>query len=258
MTTQTAVDPPLQAVRASAGRLRSLVTPLSPTQLEGRAYPTEWTIADVVSHLGSGAVIMQRRIDDNVADQQMPDDFAQSVWDTWNAKSPSAKAHDGLAADQALIERIDTMSDDERSRFRMTLGPMEFDLAGFIGLRLNEHALHTWDIAVVADPAATLPLDAAELIVDNLELIARFTAKPTGSERTIIVHTSAPNRQFTIVLTPDAVRFATDDDGRRPDLELPAEAFSRLVYGRLDDAHTPAFTGDGAALDELRQVFPGP
>src|ERR1700694_5232155 len=128
MTNQTAVDPPLQGVRASAGRLRSLVTPLSPTQLEGRAYPTEWTIADVVSHLGSGAVIMLRRIDDSVADQQMPDDFAQSVWDTWNAKSPSAKPHDGLAADQALIERIDTMSDDERSRFRMTLGPMEFDL----------------------------------------------------------------------------------------------------------------------------------
>ena len=37
---------------------------------------------------------------------------------------------------------------------------------------------------------------------------------------------------------------------------LPAEAFSRLVYGRLDPDHTPAFTGDAALLDTLRRVFP--
>ncbi len=43
-----------------------------------------------------------------------------------------------------------------------------------------------------------------------------------------------------------------------PDLVLPAEALCRLVYGRLDPDHTPAFTGDGKALDALRQVFPGP
>lgn len=41
------------------------------------------------------------------------------------------------------------------------------------------------------------------------------------------------------------------------DLRLPAEAFARLVYGRLDPDHTPP--GDhGSALDTLRRVFPGP
>jgi hypothetical protein len=39
---------------------------------------------------------------------------------------------------------------------------------------------------------------------------------------------------------------------------MPAEAFVRLVYGRLDPAHTPAsITGDPADLDHLRQVFTG-
>ena len=41
-----------------------------------------------------------------------------------------------------------------------------------------------------------------------------------------------------------------------PDLELPAEALVRLVYGRLDPDHTPAVRG-GADLDVLRGVFPG-
>ena len=258
MTITASLDTVLQALRRSGERLQGLVTSLSPNQLEGQAYPTEWTIAEVASHLGSAAVISRRRIDDMLAGLSMPDDFPQSVWDEWNAKSPTAKVNDGLAAGRALIERIEAMSDDERARFRMAFGPVEFDLTGFVGLRLNEHAMHTWDIEVVGDPATVLPPDAAELIVDNLDLIGRFTAKPTGSDRTIAVRTSAPTRSFAIVLTPDTATFGTGTADQAPDLELSAEAFSRLVYGRLDAQHTPAFGGEAAALDELRRVFPGP
>ena len=42
-----------------------------------------------------------------------------------------------------------------------------------------------------------------------------------------------------------------------PDVTLPAEAFARLVYGRLDAEHTPAGK-HGSALDTLRRLFPGP
>ena len=38
---------------------------------------------------------------------------------------------------------------------------------------------------------------------------------------------------------------------------MPAEAFIRLVYGRLDDAHTGDVEVDGCDLDDLRAVFPG-
>jgi hypothetical protein len=38
---------------------------------------------------------------------------------------------------------------------------------------------------------------------------------------------------------------------------LPAEAYCRLVYGRLDPEHTPALTGDDALLDTVRSVLPG-
>jgi hypothetical protein len=42
-----------------------------------------------------------------------------------------------------------------------------------------------------------------------------------------------------------------------PDLELPSEAFIRLVYGRLDPAHTPEVSGRPTVLEELRRAFPG-
>jgi hypothetical protein len=41
-----------------------------------------------------------------------------------------------------------------------------------------------------------------------------------------------------------------------PDLELSADAFIRLVYGRFDPAHASTVRGD-ASLDELRRAFPG-
>lgn len=40
-------------------------------------------------------------------------------------------------------------------------------------------------------------------------------------------------------------------------VELPAEALVRLVYGRLDPDHTPAFHGHRSVLDQLRHAFPG-
>ncbi len=40
-------------------------------------------------------------------------------------------------------------------------------------------------------------------------------------------------------------------------IELPAEALARLLYGRLDLAHTPAGAAEGTDLDRLRAVFPG-
>ena len=62
------------------------------------------------------------------------------------------------------------------------MGPMSFDFDGFVGLRLNEHAFHTWDIDVVLDQKATIPVPVAHFVVDNLELVGRYTAKPTAGD----------------------------------------------------------------------------
>jgi hypothetical protein len=123
-------------------------------------------------------------------------------------------------------------------------------------LRLNEHTLHTWDVEVALDPQATLTDDATGHIVDRLEMIARFTGKPNGTVHDVTVHTSNPPRDFTIALGADSVSLRPGASSGSPDLELPAEAFIRLVYGRLDPDHAPA-VADPALLDELRRVFPG-
>jgi uncharacterized protein (TIGR03083 family) len=250
-------DAQVAALRSSVARLREVVSRLDDADLGRRAHPTEWTIADVLSHLGSGAVITQRRLEDVLAGLPTPDDFAPGVWDEWNAKTPVAQRDDALGADAALLARLEAVTPEEAGRLVFVMGPMALDFAGFVGMRLNEHVLHVWDIAVVGDPAAMLPQQAVELVVDNLELIARFTGTPTGDTTTITVVTTEPPRVFAVALEPDAVTFAPGSEAGSVDVELPAEAFVRLVYGRLDPEHTPP--GEhGADLDVLRRVFPGP
>jgi hypothetical protein len=200
---------------------------------------------------------MQRRLEDALAAQDTPDDFAPGVWSSWNAKGPVEQRDDALAADAALLARIEAVPPDERNAFTSAMGPMTLGFAQFVGMRLNEHAFHTWDIEVVADPAATIPVPVAALVVDNLDLVARFTGKPTGDTTTITVATTDPERGFTVELTPDGVALTPCAAATSPVVELPAEAFARLVYGRLDAAHTPAGQ-HGPALDVLRQLFPGP
>jgi uncharacterized protein (TIGR03083 family) len=252
-------DQHVEALRASVSRLRELVIGMSEAELTRPAYPTEWSIADVLSHLGSGAVITTRRLDDTVTGVDTPDDFAPGVWDAWNAKTPAAQRDDALAADTELLSRIDAVTAEQRQAFASAMGPMTLDFQQFAGMRLNEHSLHTWDIEVTGSPDATIAQSAAELVVDNLELIARFTAAPTGDTRTITAATTDPTRRFDVELTPEAVSFhpALIPSPIATDIEIPAEAFARLVYGRLDPDHTPA-GNHGDALDTLRRVFPGP
>jgi len=252
----------VKALRSSVSRLHDIVVKLDDDALVAPSYDTEWTNADVLSHIGSGAVIMARRLQDTAAGQETPEDFNQGVWDEWNAKSPRDQADTLLVTDARLLEIAEGMTEDERGRVKVSMGPMALDFDSFLGLRLNEHAMHTWDVEVMGDASLGLPDVVAAQMIDRLEMIARWTAKPTGSERVVTVRTSGPERLFTISLSADRVDFAPGavdgGAGAAADLELPAEAFVRLVYGRLDPDHTPAVKGSEDVLAELRQVYPGP
>jgi uncharacterized protein (TIGR03083 family) len=250
--------PQLEALRTSVDHLRAIVGPLDDAVLGSQAYPSKWTVAQVLSHIGSGAVILQRRLDDGLNRESIPDEFSPAVWDEWNAKPPRAQADDALAADAALLDRLDALTPDERERFSFSMGPLTFDLPGFIGLRLNEHAFHTWDIEVALDDSATIPADIAAHVVDNLQLIARFTGKHDGEPTSITVRTTDPERTFTLGLTSGGVTLEPGSSSTGDAvLEIPAEAFARLLYGRLDPDHTPTAIADDPTVDRLRRTFPG-
>jgi len=254
---ETSPDPWIGALRHSHDRLQALVEPLDLASLEQRSYASEWSIAQVLSHLGSGADIFALFLEAGLAGQDPPgSDAFVPVWNAWNAKDPQAQATDGLRADEAAVERFESLDPDQR-RLRLQVFGMDMDLIGLARMRVSEHAVHTWDVAVALDSSATVAPEAVGLLVDMVGQLAARSGKPDGKQRRIRVSTTDPERHF-VLETSEAVSL-TESDGEEglPELRLPAEALVRLVYGRLGPHHTPPVEADGVDLDELRQLFPG-
>ena len=112
----------------SVGRLHQLCRGLDDAELEAQSYCREWSIADVLSHLGSAAVIMRRRLEDALAGRVTPDDFPPAVWDEWNVKPARAKADDALVADEAVLEALEAVGAPDRTRVTFPMGPVDLRL----------------------------------------------------------------------------------------------------------------------------------
>ncbi len=249
---------PLSVLHTSVATLADLVASLDDEDLTRRAYPAEWTVADTLSHLGSGAEITAGLVGFAREGVAAPDDFMSGIWDVWNAKSPRAQADDLLEADRALMEVLDSVDAAEAATLRLDLGEGT-DFGSFVGHRRDEHVVHTWDVAVVFDPTVPLAPDAVGQMIDSLGPAAQMSGKPVPDERTVIVHTFDPPRTLRLELGPDAVLLEPESrpDRSLDELHLPGEALIRLVYGRLDADHTPDGVGGTADLDELRGLFTG-
>src|SRR5260370_41349960 len=115
---------PRGALRRSVGRLHELRRGLDDGQLELQSFDSEWSVAQVLSHLGSGAVILRRRLEDIRAGNATPDDFAPSVWDDWNAKTARGQADDALLADLAGLEALEDVSAAGRAQWTFPMGPL--------------------------------------------------------------------------------------------------------------------------------------
>jgi uncharacterized protein (TIGR03083 family) len=255
---ETSPGPWIEALRHSHDRLQAVTSPLDADQLLRQSYDTEWSIAQVLSHIGSQSEIFGLFLDAGLSGQDPPGPEAFGpIWESWNGKSPQDQAADALRADEALIARLESLDDDERKRFRLSVFGMDLDTAGFARMRLGEHAVHTWDVAVSLDPGATLAPDAVGLLVDTLGQLVARAGKPGGAQRRLHVSTSSPVRHFTLETGEKVTLTPSEYTEGLPELALPAEALIRLVYGRLDAAHTPPVETRRADLDGLRQVFPG-
>jgi uncharacterized protein (TIGR03083 family) len=248
----------IEALRHSHDTLQAVAGPLDADQLRRQSYDTEWSIAQVLSHIGSQSEIFGLFLDAGLSGQDAPGPEAFGpIWESWNGKSPQDQAADALRADEALIARLESLDDDEHKRFRLSVFGMDLDTAAFARMRLGEHAVHTWDVAVALDPAATLAPDAVGLLVDTLGQLVARAGKPGGPQRRLHVSTSSPVRHFTLETGEKVTLTPSEYTEGLPELALPAEALIRLVYGRLDPAHTPPVETRRADLDGLRQVFPG-
>lgn len=249
----------LDALRSTYERFVAAFDSLGEEELTTQSYDDDWSVAQVASHLGSGTEIFAHHLAAGAAGEPAADGINEAIWDAWNAKQPDEQVRDAIAGIGAFLDAAEALPDDVRDRWRLSLFGLDLDLEGFLAMRLNEQALHTWDVTVALDAGSTLTPRTAELVADGLPAIVGWAAKPSDEQLSVEVRTTSPELAFHLDLGPGGASLSPSlDDTSAPTLTMPTEAFVRLVYGRLDPEHTPASVAAvGVDLDRLRTAFPG-
>jgi uncharacterized protein (TIGR03083 family) len=260
----TTADRMIAALRKGHDDLSGMLRGLDPDLLTHRSGAAGWDISQVLSHLGSGAEIGLATLNASLPGGGAPAESNQEIWARWDAMTPEERAVEFLRADGALVSRYESLDAATREDLRIDLGflPQPVPVAAAAGFRLNESAHHAWDVNVAFDADATLAPEAADVLVDWIGGLFGFLGHADamdGRAGTLAVETTEPARSFGLDLR-DTV--ALVDTPAQPDgvLTAPAEAWLRLVTGRLAPEHTPAdvrVSGDLVGLDDLRRVFPG-
>ena len=184
--------------------------------------------------------------------------------------APADQVAESVAANDRFVARLEEVA-SSGAPFEVELFGGPSDLSGVAAARLAEHAVHTWDVEVVLDPAATVGPEAVDLLVDRLPGTVAFAGRPPADAgpTSVVVGTRGTERRFRLDVDADAVRLqpveteaAAEAAGSgagtdAADVVLPAESLVRLVYGRLDAEHTPEGVAGAEHLPALRRVFPG-
>lgn len=248
----------LVSARHTQDRLAALVASLGERDLVAPSYCRDWTIAQVLSHLGSQAEILTKVLSAGLAGGEPPGrETMEPIWADWNARTPSQQAVGSVETNEGLVERLESLGDAERLAFRVPMFGRELDFVGLLRTRQLEQTMHAWDVAVAVDPAARLDPEAVQLLVDGVPELAARLGKPAAHPTAIAVTTTGPPRSFR--LDTGGVHLDPGDGAPGGSLDLTAEALLRLVYGRLDEAHAGSgeVRVDGVTLEDLRAIFPG-
>jgi uncharacterized protein (TIGR03083 family) len=238
--------------------LAGLVRTLTDDQLAATSGAAEWTVAQVLSHLGSGAEIGRAPIA-RAAGETVAAEDNQTIWARWDASAPRAQAEGFLEHNVRWLETVEALKPEQRSSLTVDLGflPEPVPLVTALGMRLSAVANHSWDVRAAFDAHAKVDADSAAVLVDLLTgpvgFMLNFLAKP--AELAAPVSVTVPGAGLVI---DDAVTVVDQLESPSATFNGPPEAFVRLISGRLKAPYDNGVTVDGnVTLDDLRRVFPG-
>ena len=253
------VDQTIAELRANHERLAAYAASLTEDQLTGPSGASEWSVAEVFSHLGSGAEISRSTLLDSLGREgERPGN--QEVWDRWNAMSPAEQAAGFVEHDGVLVGLYESLTPEQRTSTQVELGflPAPVALAVPLAMRLSEQTLHGWDARVGVDADAALSDAAADLLLrhhaQSMPFLLGFVGKADKLDEPVRLAVG----DHTLVVD-DNVSIEPGIDETTATYAGPLEAAVRLLAGRLAPEHTPetAEVTGNVSLDDLRRVFPG-
>ncbi|MCH8989838.1 MAG: maleylpyruvate isomerase family mycothiol-dependent enzyme [Chloroflexi bacterium] len=265
-----------------AANIREYLGKLTPEQWELPSACAEWQVRDVVSHLIGGAERQAESMErGRGGDSNPPAGFV-----------PPEPAALSAANAQRDIDRRDQLSGNILETFDAGYEKLhrEFDgfgqgswdtlcwhvrrgamtAASYVELRIQELAIHDWDIRSAFQPGAGLDPDCVPVLLDLSPTWLGMCFRPSARLSKPVVYGFGVGpeeaRQFRMSVTGDAFEMvpAGLDDALQADLSLAATAEQYLLftYGRLTAAEGISsgkltVQGDTAHLDQFEVWFKG-
>ncbi len=251
-------DRAIAALHVEHDVLVALLANLDRDQLDSPSGADGWTVAQVLSHLGSGAEIGRAPIA-RAAGESVELEDNGTIWARWDAASPADQAIGFVEHNTRWLETVEALTPAQRSSLTVDFGflPEPVPLVTALGMRLNEIANHAWDVRVAFDPGAEVNADSAVVLVDlfagPLGFLLGFYAKPAELSESAVV--AVPGGGLVI---EDGVTVVGGLESSSATFHGSPGAFIRLLSGRLKEPHGEGVTVEGnVTLDDLHRVFPG-
>lgn len=252
------VDRTIAALRIEHDTLVTLLPNLADEQFDAPSGASEWTIAQVLSHLGSGAEINRKPIARAVGEPVEEEDN-QSVWARWDSSSPIDQAAGFVEHSSRFLDTVEALTPEQRESLTVDLGflPESAPVVVPLAMRLNELANHGWDVRVGLDPSAEVHPESAALLLElfagPLGFLLRFASK--ADQVAEPVRLSVPGGGIVI---EDGVSVVSSVADPSATLSGPEGAPVRLLTGRLKEPYVDGVAVEGnVTLEDLRRVFPG-
>ena len=273
------IEQQIELVKTLVNDIHTRVASLSPEQLARPSACADWQVHDVLSHLIGGAerqtdsMRRGRAGDSGPAPGFTPAD--STTLSTNNAQRDIQRREqlgDGLltaydAAYANLQEQIDALGPNDWETPCWHLRRGAISAADYLELRIQELAIHDWDMRHGLEDSPQLNADCVSTLLSATPKWLGMCFRPGEKLDAPVVYEFdlAPPYETSIIVrvAGDSFDFPTEDEvPQRWTVCGEAPAFLLFIYGRITGreaiaANEFAITGDPALLDQFEAGFRG-
>ena len=259
-----------------AANIREYLGELTPEQWELRSACAEWQVRDVVSHLIGGAERQAESMErGRGGDSDPPAGFVPPDAAALSAANAQRDIDRRNEMAGRILESFDASYEKLHQEFdrygegswdtlawHMRRGAMTG--AAYVELRIQELAIHDWDIRSAFDASAGLDPDCVPVLMDMSPRWLGMCFRPSAPlPKPVVYGFNVGGESYRMTVTGDAFQMEAGE-ASQPDLSLSAtsEQYLLFTYGRLtasDGIHLGRLSvqGETSHLDQFEVWFKG-
>lgn len=252
---------PIELLEAQAAATRQTIQSLAAADFaKGSLGCPGWRVQDVVAHITTGAQMFEGIARGTLSGANWMEERGRRLAEN-AALSPDDLKRRYAEADASLVSTFKSLSPEELQARRQHPAFGEVPVAQFLGMRISETAVHSWDIQSAVDPSAKLQAPATNAVASQIVnifpawFLPEAVAGMSRGYRFVVAEAT-----HTLAIAGGKAAWTDDDGAADATLTLDLGDFVLLMTGRLSsekliDSGRAQASGDIQAAKQLSTLF---